>query len=229
MNMYGFCRTTDLGKIDFYFSWKNYSSNVYTSFIKVVVLVTKSTAKLVLQFWIFLQFYMDFTAKTLKGVKILFTKRPLESFGCSQLCPWFARNTLERAQTPQCGPRGLGWRGLGKSRRPRRRARPGSGWGGSRGCRGPVWVLTCSRNNVGGRARRSKGDPAAAVVMPVRGRHSWCKERRGEFLPSLGEAPGWLGGLKNNWQGSSAWDAHGAVVAARCQRHCARRRAWLLL
>jgi hypothetical protein len=47
-------------------------------------------------------------AKTLKGVKILFYEETLESFGCSNLCPWFARNTLERAQTSQCGPRGLG-------------------------------------------------------------------------------------------------------------------------
>jgi hypothetical protein len=54
MNIYGLGSTTDLGKRVFYFSCKNYSSKVYTSFAKVVVLVTHSTEKLVLHF---LDFY----------------------------------------------------------------------------------------------------------------------------------------------------------------------------
>jgi hypothetical protein len=37
-----------------FFSSKHYSSKVYTRFGKVVVLVTQSTTKLGLQFWIFL-------------------------------------------------------------------------------------------------------------------------------------------------------------------------------
>jgi hypothetical protein len=48
--MYRFCRITDLGKSYFNFSSKNYSSKVYTCFVKVVVLVIQSTAKLGLQF-----------------------------------------------------------------------------------------------------------------------------------------------------------------------------------
>jgi hypothetical protein len=48
--MYGFCRITDLGKPHYNFSSKNYSSKVYTCFVKVVVLVTQSTEKLDLQF-----------------------------------------------------------------------------------------------------------------------------------------------------------------------------------
>jgi hypothetical protein len=51
--MYGFCKTTDLGKTHFNFSSKDYSSKVYTSFAKVVVLVTQSTTKLDLQFFDF--------------------------------------------------------------------------------------------------------------------------------------------------------------------------------
>jgi hypothetical protein len=51
--MYGFCRTTNLGKTHFNFSSKNYSSKVCTSFAKVVVLVTQITAKLDLQFFDF--------------------------------------------------------------------------------------------------------------------------------------------------------------------------------
>jgi hypothetical protein len=39
--MYKFCRTSDLGKMIFYFSCKNWSSKVYTSFVKVVVLDLK--------------------------------------------------------------------------------------------------------------------------------------------------------------------------------------------
>jgi riboflavin transporter FmnP len=60
MNMCGFSSTTDLGKMGFYFSCKNYSSKVYTSFAKVVGFVTRSSEKLVLQFYDFLPFYMDF-------------------------------------------------------------------------------------------------------------------------------------------------------------------------
>jgi hypothetical protein len=69
MNIYGLGSTIDLGKRVFYFSCKNYSSKVYTSFAKVVVLVTLSTEKLVLHFWIFIQFYMDFTSYWIKGGK----------------------------------------------------------------------------------------------------------------------------------------------------------------
>jgi hypothetical protein len=50
MNMCGFDSTTDLGKMDFNFSCKNYNSKLYTSFAKVVGLVTRSTTKLVLHF-----------------------------------------------------------------------------------------------------------------------------------------------------------------------------------
>jgi hypothetical protein len=48
--MYGFCRITDLGILQFYFSSKNCSSKVYTCFAKVVVPVTQSTTKLRLHF-----------------------------------------------------------------------------------------------------------------------------------------------------------------------------------
>jgi hypothetical protein len=48
--MCGFDSTADLGKINFNFSCKNYSSKAYTSFAKVVGFVTKSTTELVLQF-----------------------------------------------------------------------------------------------------------------------------------------------------------------------------------
>jgi hypothetical protein len=50
MNLCGFDSTTDLGKMDLNFSCKNYSSKVYTSFVKVVGFVTRSTTKMVLQF-----------------------------------------------------------------------------------------------------------------------------------------------------------------------------------
>jgi hypothetical protein len=57
MNMCGFGSTTDLGKTHSNFSCKNYSSKVYTSSAKVVVLVTKSKK---IDFAIFAFFY-DFT------------------------------------------------------------------------------------------------------------------------------------------------------------------------
>jgi hypothetical protein len=60
-----------------------------------------------------------------------------------------------------------GRRGLEKFQRPRRRPRPGSSWGGSRGCRGPVWVLTCGGNNAGGRAQRRPAAPAAGGFAPA--------------------------------------------------------------
>jgi hypothetical protein len=80
-------------------------------------------------------FFYDFiwilqaSAKTHKRVKNLIANRPLERFESSQIYPWFAQKTLERAQDMQCGPWGLGaarlgeirwsayWRGPGKGRR----------------------------------------------------------------------------------------------------------------
>jgi hypothetical protein len=60
--MYGFCRITDLAKSHFNFSSKNFSSKVYTCFVKVIGLVTQSTTKLGLQLLDFSTFYMDFTS-----------------------------------------------------------------------------------------------------------------------------------------------------------------------
>jgi hypothetical protein len=50
MNMCRFCSTTDLGKMDFNFSCKNYNSKVYTCFAKVVGLFTGKVQKLLLHF-----------------------------------------------------------------------------------------------------------------------------------------------------------------------------------
>jgi hypothetical protein len=47
MNMYGFCRTKDLGKRDFYFSCKIQHTKIYTVFAKVLVLFSGKLAKLV--------------------------------------------------------------------------------------------------------------------------------------------------------------------------------------
>jgi hypothetical protein len=76
--MYGFGSTTDLGKMNFYFSCKNYSSKVYNSFAKVVGFGTRVHQNWFCNFSIFLRFYMILkaTAKTHKGGKILFTSRP---------------------------------------------------------------------------------------------------------------------------------------------------------
>jgi hypothetical protein len=86
-----FCRITDLGKSHFNFSSKNYSSKVYTFFVEIVALVTKSAAKLGLQLFYFLQFYMDFTScsQTQQRVKNHFARRPLESFEPSRIYPRF--------------------------------------------------------------------------------------------------------------------------------------------
>jgi hypothetical protein len=230
--MYGFCRNTDLGISHFNFSSKNSSSKVYTCFAKVVAIVTQSTAKLALQFLEFatiLSRIYKLRLKTLKGVRIILRRNPWKVLNDHRQAlilhqiPWNYLGSYNVAHGA------WGQRGLEKFRRPRRRARPGSGWGGSRGCRRSVWVLTCNGRNAGGRAWRRQGDAAAAVAMPVRGAHGQCKGRQREFLPSLGEMPGGLGGRKNQWLGSSARNAHGAVVAARCLWRCARRRAWLHL
>jgi hypothetical protein len=53
----------------FYFSCRNWSSKVYTSFVKVVVLVTQSTSKLVLQFLDFSTILYDFSKVQHKGSK----------------------------------------------------------------------------------------------------------------------------------------------------------------
>jgi hypothetical protein len=66
---YGFCRITDLGISYFNFPSKNCSSKVYTCFGKVVVLVTKSTTKLGLQFLQFSKTLYDFSKLQLKHIK----------------------------------------------------------------------------------------------------------------------------------------------------------------
>jgi hypothetical protein len=117
MNMCGFCSTTDLGKRDFYFSCKNYSSNVYTSFCKSCRSSPKEHIKIgFANFGFFYDFIwiLQATAKKHKGVKIHFANRPLERFKVSQIYPWFAQTTLERARASQCNPRGLGATRLGE-------------------------------------------------------------------------------------------------------------------
>jgi hypothetical protein len=47
-------------------------------------------------------------AKTHKGVRNLFARRPLDSFPPSQIYPWIAQNTLEVSGALQCGPRAMG-------------------------------------------------------------------------------------------------------------------------
>jgi hypothetical protein len=67
--MYGFCRITNLGNSHFNFSSKNYSSNVYTYFAKVVGLVTQSTTKLGLKFLDFSTILYGFYKLQLKHTK----------------------------------------------------------------------------------------------------------------------------------------------------------------
>jgi hypothetical protein len=103
-------------------------------------------------FWFFCEFLRisQVAGKTHKRFKNLFVRRPLESFGCSQLCPWFAQNSSQRSQALQSGPRAWGTARPVKFRRPRQRARLGSGWGGARGCTGPVWELVRGEKATGG-------------------------------------------------------------------------------
>jgi hypothetical protein len=67
--MSGFCRNTDLGISHFNFSSKNCSSKVYTCFEENVVLVTKSTTKLGLQFLDVFVILYDFSKLQLKHNK----------------------------------------------------------------------------------------------------------------------------------------------------------------
>jgi hypothetical protein len=168
--MYGFCRITDLGILHFNFSSKNCSSKVYTCLEKVVVLVTHSTIKLSLHFFyysVILYRIYKLQLKTLKGVRIILRRNPWKVLKDH-------RHALSLHQTPwnylgsyNVALGAWGRRGLGKFRRPRRRARPGSGWGGSRGCRGLVWVLTCNGNRTGGRPRRRPAMAATGCLAPA--------------------------------------------------------------
>jgi hypothetical protein len=54
-------------------------------------------------FYDFIRFF-KVAAKTHKRGEIHFVNRPLESFGCSQLCPWFTITPPERFQSKQCSP-----------------------------------------------------------------------------------------------------------------------------
>jgi hypothetical protein len=74
-----FCSNTNLSILHFYYSSKNYSSKVYTSFEKVVVPVTLSTEKLSLLFLdfskIFNQFFKLLDQTTKQGT-IFMHRRP---------------------------------------------------------------------------------------------------------------------------------------------------------
>jgi hypothetical protein len=131
-------------------------------------------------------FFCDFirffkvAATTHKRGKIHFANRPLESFGCSQLCPWFTITPPERIQSKQCSPGGMG-----------RRGRPDSGdLAGElgRGVAGEAlgvvgnrtWVLTRDGNHVGGRPRRRSAAAAAGGSSPANWRlgpdNKWLEE-----------------------------------------------------
>jgi hypothetical protein len=178
--MYGFCRITDLGISHFNFSSKTYSSKVYTCFEKVLVLVTHSTTKLGLQF---LDFFCNFkrffkvTAKTHKRGEIHFANRPLESFGCSQLCPWFTITPLERSQSNQCSPGARGRHGRPDSGEVAGGLGRGSSWRGSRGHKGAICVLTRDGERAGGRARRRPAAAAAGVITPASRRLGMANKR----------------------------------------------------
>jgi hypothetical protein len=51
---------------------------------------------------------LQVSAKTHKGVRNLFARRPLDSFPPSQIYPRIAQNTLEVLGASQCGPRAMG-------------------------------------------------------------------------------------------------------------------------
>jgi hypothetical protein len=115
--------------MNFNFSCKNYSSRVYTSFVIFVVLVTQSTAKLVLHFLDFSTILYGFykLQSTHKRVKNHFAHRPLERLKCSHLCPSFAQKALELRGTLQCGPWAKGGGAAGRIS-----AMPAAGMAGKR-------------------------------------------------------------------------------------------------
>jgi hypothetical protein len=131
-------------------------------------------------------------------------------------------------------PLGLGGqRGLEKFRRPRRQARPGSGWGGSRGCGEPTWVLTRGREATGGRVRRRLAAAAAAGgVTPASWQLGPGNKRKGKLRGVLGQAGAARVGVASGRRvelavGTTGGDNGGLV--ARYQGQCTRRRARLLL
>jgi hypothetical protein len=154
--MYGFCRTTDLGKRVSYFSCKNYGSKVYTCFVEIVVLVPKSTAKLDLQFLDFLRFYIDFRRCSLntQGVKKLFASRPAEDLKIHNYALHLRKSPWNYLEPCNVALGGLGWRGWMNFGDLAGGLGWGSVWEGSRVRLGPFWVLTCGGEMVGGHGRR---------------------------------------------------------------------------
>jgi hypothetical protein len=130
-------------------------------------------------------------------------------------------------------PLGLGGRrGLEKFRRPRQRARPWSGWGGSRGCGELTWVLSCGGEATGGRVRRRLAAAAAGGVTPASWQLGPGNKRRGKLRGVLGQAGAARVGVASGRRvelavGTTGGDNGG--LAARYQGQCTRRRARLLL
>jgi hypothetical protein len=174
MNIYGFGSTTDLGKRDSYFSCKNWSSKVYTSFVKVVVLVIQSTTKLVVQFLDFSTILYGFYKTLDQEVKLknLFLLWPLESLKLhTSTLPSSRKDPGEFLASQPCPPV------AGQARR--RRGRLGvvnkrGGW---------LIKLTCARSAA---VAWSKKSPAiaggeAVAARPPRLGFWW---RAGEAKPS---------------------------------------------
>jgi hypothetical protein len=111
-------------------------------------------------FYDFIRFFRA-AAKTQHRVKNHFAIRPLENFGCLQLCPWFMITPLERNQSKQCSPGARGRRGQPDSGDLAGGLGRGSSWGRSRSCGEPTWVLTHGGEATDGQVWRR---PAAAAV-----------------------------------------------------------------
>jgi hypothetical protein len=106
--MQWFCRITYLGILFFNFSSKNYRSKVYTYLEKLVILVTLSTEKLSLLFWIFLRFVMDLTRSSWNTTRVKnhFARRPLERFELHKTALDFNTQDPTRMRLKHRGPGG---------------------------------------------------------------------------------------------------------------------------
>jgi hypothetical protein len=151
--MYSFFRTTDLSKMVFYFLCNHWSSKVYTCFVKIVVLVTKSTTKLVLQF-------LDFSA-ILDGFYKIRHKGSKSDFWFYEQVPGFHGRPLggNHLLHPGCGQqRGSPESGQG-------RVGIGRGWWGTH--LGSIWGVGGGGRCSGERARRWQAMAAAGSFAPA--------------------------------------------------------------
>jgi hypothetical protein len=125
-------------------------------------------------FWIFYDFIwiLQESVRHIYYLRCRFARKTLEVFDSLQIRPQFADRPSERTEVSQCGPRGGGRRERRNSGELRRRGRPGTGVGWSKGSLGLISTRGWGGGGAGELPRRHRAAAAAVACALARWRLS---------------------------------------------------------